>query len=109
MIDDGLRLAKACSVGFAGFPLCSRRPFALDWNSVLDVLQLPACMRSKNAGRNGWLGVLDVDGDSVEANWLGASQPIARWARSGHPVMASAPGMRGWSGPRDTETPPAWL
>ncbi len=99
-IDGGLRLAKTCSVGFASFPLCSRLPHALAWDAVLNVAD--ACLYAvKNAGRNGWLGVLDVDDDSAESIQTGARQPIARWARSGHPVMASAPGLRGWSGSAD--------
>ncbi len=101
-IDGGLRLAKTCSVGFASFPLCRRLPQALDWDAVLNVAD--ACLYAvKNAGRNGWLGVLDVDDDSIESIQSGARQPIARWARSGHPVMASAPGLQGWSDAADTK------
>jgi len=97
-IDGGHRLAKTCSVGFASFPLCSDYPDALDWAAVLNVADA-SLYAVKNAGRNGWLGVLDVQGASIAEIQAGARQPIATWARSGGPVFACASASTGWADP----------
>lgn len=97
-LDGGIRLAKTCSVGFASFPLCSDHPVALDWAEVLNVADA-SLYAVKNAGRNGWLGVLDVQGASVAEIQTGARLPIAAWARSGAPLVACSPALSGWADP----------
>jgi diguanylate cyclase (GGDEF)-like protein len=97
-IGGGLRLTKTCSVGFASFPLCRRHPAALDWAAVLNVADA-SLYAVKNAGRNGWLGVLDVQGASIAEIQAGARLPMAVWARTGGPVFACSSAFIGWTAP----------
>ncbi len=56
MLDDGTRLEKTCSVGFAGYPFIVTEPRALSWQEVVALIDM-AMYAAKRAGRNGWVGV----------------------------------------------------
>ena len=59
MLDDGTRLHRTCSVGFAAFPPAPAFPTALHWTQVVDLAD-GALYAVKRSGRDGWLGVVSV-------------------------------------------------
>ena len=91
-MDGGLRLAKTCSIGFAVFPLCTQHPSALGWAAVLNVADANL-FAVKHAGRDGWLGTLEVRSESLQAVLDVADRPIGKWGRAIEQVMAYSPGL----------------
>jgi diguanylate cyclase (GGDEF)-like protein len=61
-LDDGLRIARACSVGYACFPFKQRQPRVLSWPQVVELAD-QALYRVKRGGRNGWAGLLATDAE----------------------------------------------
>ncbi len=89
VMDDGRRLQRSCSVGFAAFPLAPAHPGALAWSAVVDLADA-ALYAVKRAGRNGSLGVLSARAGSAEALREAARQPLADWAASGELELAGS-------------------
>lgn len=52
-----LELSTSCSIGFAGFPLLTHAPEALDWEGVVALAQA-ALDAARRTGRNGWVGLV---------------------------------------------------
>ncbi|MDP2004567.1 MAG: diguanylate cyclase [Rubrivivax sp.] len=82
LLDDGTRLARTCSVGFAAFPPSPALPAALDWSAVIDLADA-ALYTVKRSGRNGWLGVLSAQAASAAALRAVAAAPLAEGRASG--------------------------
>ncbi len=91
-IDGGLRLAKTCSIGFASFPLCLQHPTALGWATVLNVADANL-FAVKHAGRDGWIGTLEVRSASLQAVLEAADRPIGKWGPAIEPVVVCSPGL----------------
>ena len=91
-IEGGLRLTKTCSIGFASFPLCLQHPAALGWATVLNVADTNL-FAVKNAGRDGWLGTLEVRSPSLQALLDVADHPIGTWGPAIERVVAYSPGL----------------
>ena len=101
-LPDGTRLAKTCSIGFCCFPLASHHAKALDWSAAVQLADT-ALFAVKNAGRNGWLGLLSAQADSPEMLLTWAGRPLAHWWRSGGLSVANAPAQAAWAGAVDAE------
>jgi diguanylate cyclase (GGDEF)-like protein len=82
VLDDGRRLHRSCSVGFAAFPLAPEWPDALDWQAVVGLADT-ALYAVKRSGRNGWLGLLRARAASAPALRAAAAQPLAAWQAGG--------------------------
>jgi len=52
-----LALSTSCSIGFAGFPLLTHAPDALDWEGVVALAQA-SLDAARRTGRNGWVGLV---------------------------------------------------
>ena len=65
VLDDGARLAKTCSVGFACYPFVPASPRALSWQDVVALTDM-ALYAAKRAGRNGWVGLGAHAGTAAE-------------------------------------------
>ncbi len=91
-LNDGLRLAKTCSIGFAAFPLSTQHPSALGWTAVLNIADANL-FAVKNAGRDGWIGTLEVRSESLQDLLDAAERPISKWGRSVERVVAYSPGL----------------
>jgi|GEM_PF-2052048 len=87
-----MHLDKTCSIGFASFPLCIQHPSALGWAAVLNVADANL-FAVKHAGRDGWLGTLEVRSDSLQAVLDVADRPIGKWGRAIERVVAYSPGL----------------
>ena len=59
-LDDGVRLSKCCSVGYACFPFLRDEPRALNWQQVVAVAD-QALYVAKRGGRNAWVGLHATD------------------------------------------------
>ena len=82
VLDDGQRLFKTCSIGFACFPLSREHPQALDWTAMVDLAD--ATMYSvKHSGRNGWFGLLSARSDSPATLQQRAHQSLQSWIAAG--------------------------
>ena len=101
-LPDGSLLAKTCSVGFCCFPLAPQHASALDWNAAVNAADA-ALYAVKSTGRNGWLGLLRVRGESPEALRAGSRRPLAEWWQSGDLDVAHSAGCVSWVG---SETQP---
>ncbi|WP_418317948.1 two-component regulator propeller domain-containing protein [Piscinibacter sakaiensis] len=96
VLDDGIRLSKTCSVGFACFPLSEQQPLALDWETVIDIAD--ACLYAvKRAGRNGWLGALRIRAGSAATAPKQARGPLVDWVRSGDLQTVAAQSLGDWT------------
>ena len=82
VLEDGSRLRKTCSVGFACFPPAPALPEALDWSAAVDIADA-ALYAVKHSGRNGWLGLVSASATSVEALREDAAGPWDNWVASG--------------------------
>ena len=91
VLDDGTRLFKTCSVGFAAFPLAPVWPTALEWPAVVDLAD-QALYAVKHNGRNGWLGVVEATAVSAAALGEASKQPLGQWVASGAVQLVGAPG-----------------
>ena len=60
VLDDGTKLAKTCSIGYACFPFFREHPRLLSWQQVVELAD-QALYKSKNDGRNTWAGVSGGD------------------------------------------------
>ncbi len=80
VLDDGSRLQRSCSLGFACFPLSTAHPRALDWAATLDLADA-ALYAAKHSGRNTWVGVLDAG--SLDEAALRKHPPSKAWLQSG--------------------------
>ena len=82
-LPGGSTVRSTCSVGFACFPLATAQPRAVDWSATI-ALADSALFAAKAAGRNGWMGVLGVQGGGtgLAAAALQALAPrtLAQWA-----------------------------
>ncbi len=94
-LDDGMRLTKTCSVGFACFPLSPEFPRALTWDAAVKLAD--ACLYAvKKGGRNGWIGVLGVQATSLAELEAATNEPLVAGVRSGRLVVAHSPGLAHW-------------
>ncbi|MCY4744704.1 diguanylate cyclase [Pelomonas sp. UHG3] len=55
-LEDGLRIAVTCSIGYASAPFEPERPQARSWQEVVKLADL-GLYAAKRAGRDGWVGV----------------------------------------------------
>ncbi|MFG6416093.1 diguanylate cyclase [Roseateles sp. DC23W] len=81
-LDNGLKLAQTCSVGFSAFPLCPTLPRALDWRSAIDLADA-ALYEAKDAGRNAWVGLVSAHASSDEELQRDVRRPLEAWAARG--------------------------
>lgn len=96
-LDDGTRLSKTCSVGFSCFPLCPEQPRALGWSDAVKLADA-SLYAVKNAGRNGWMGVLGARASSPEALRAGIDGSLVAWVHSGDLDLVHSPGLEDWEG-----------
>jgi diguanylate cyclase (GGDEF)-like protein len=91
VLDDGSRLSKTCSVGFACLPLAPQALRALDWSATVNLADA-ALLAAKRAGRKGWLGVLGVADAAMDAQALRerTQEPLADWLASGELTLAGS-------------------
>lgn len=82
VLADGGVLAKTCSIGYASFPPARQFPPALGWQEVVEIADA-ALYLVKNSGRNGWLGVKDMDVQNLEELRHLMQQPLAAWEGRG--------------------------
>jgi len=93
-LDDGSLLARTCSVGFCCLPLSSQHPAAVDWSAAVNIADA-ALYLVKSSGRNGWLGVTSVRGESAAALRHWSRRPLPEWLRSGDVQMVCSPALAG--------------
>jgi len=55
-LDDGLKIAVTCSIGYACAPFELERPLARSWQQVVNLADL-GLYAAKRSGRNAWVGV----------------------------------------------------
>jgi diguanylate cyclase (GGDEF)-like protein len=94
-LDDGSLLGRSCSVGFSCFPLVPEQPGVLDWNAAVKSADL-ALYAVKNAGRNGWLGLLRASGGPADSLRVRARGPLLDWWRSGELLVVCSPSHADW-------------
>ena len=101
-LDDGRLLRRTCSLGFAAFPLSPKFPRGLDWSTVVDLADA-ALYAVKRGGRNGWLGLVSANVDTLEELREWSRRPLAEWAATGRLEMVgsgqSRPGLPEEPGP----------
>ncbi len=86
VLPDGTEMSRTCSVGFACFPLSHRFPRALDWHGIVKIADA-ALYAVKEQGRNGWMGLIEVDAELPETlSAVVAGGPQA-WAESPSATM----------------------
>ena len=78
VLEDGTRVARSCSVGFAAFPLARAQPAALNWTEVVDLADA-ALFVVKRQGRDGWLGLVEAQGRDAPALRAGLGRPLRAW------------------------------
>lgn len=54
---EEMELSTTCSIGFAGYPLLTHAPDAVDWRDVVNLAQ-SALDAARRTGRNSWVGIL---------------------------------------------------
>ena len=79
-IDDGHLVHCTVSLGFACFPLTPDWPRTPDWHEVVDLADA-ALYAAKQAGRNGWVGVLGSG--TLDDAALRRRGPASRWLEGG--------------------------
>ncbi len=74
MLQDGRRIHRTCSIGFAVFPFFPQDPMQLTWEQVVD-LSDQCLYAAKRNGRNAWIGAIPKPVDSGEQP--GEAKPAA--------------------------------
>lgn len=64
-LDDGGRLHKSCSIGYACYPFIPEEPDFLDWERVVEIAD--QCLyAAKRGGRDSWVGIYPSDDAPAE-------------------------------------------
>lgn len=112
VLDDGARLMRTCSVGFAAYPPAPGHPSALDWPAVVDLADA-ALFVVKRHGRDGWLGLVDVQAADVDAVRRALARPLVDWMVPGEAsattqvALQGSPGLKKALSEGGARTPPA--
>jgi hypothetical protein len=95
-LDGGTTMHKTCSIGFVCYPPVPALPRLFDWNTVVNIADA-ALYAVKASGRDGWLGVLQAQGDSPEELRSWSRGPLHAWQAAGGLRMAASNGVKaGW-------------
>lgn len=72
VLEDGTRLQKTCSIGFAALPFLPSQPQVLKWPQVVEIAD-HALYMAKHEGRNTWVGLTcdaQADGQDLFARLI---------------------------------------
>jgi diguanylate cyclase (GGDEF)-like protein len=94
-LDKGRQLSMSCSIGFSCFPLTPQLARALDWDAAIKTADA-ALYLVKTSGKNGWIGLIEAQGQSAAALREWVHQPLLDWFRSGTVTMAASPAQLVW-------------
>jgi len=93
VLQDGTRIALACSVGFTCFPLSPTQPRLLGWFEMVKIADA-ALYTVKHLGRDGWLGVIECQPAPLDdiQNWI--KRPLQEWIASGQVATSASERMQ---------------
>jgi diguanylate cyclase (GGDEF)-like protein len=92
-LDGGTTVHKTCSIGFVCYPPVPALPRLFDWNTVVNIADA-ALYAVKASGRDGWLGVLQAQGDSPDDLRRWSREPLRAWHAAGGLRMAASNGVK---------------
>jgi diguanylate cyclase (GGDEF)-like protein len=88
-LTTGEQLCKTCSIGFACLPLDPAHPRALNWTDLVELAD-EALYRAKRSGRDGWMGIVQVRGETDESLQVWLRRPLEEWQATGALQVASS-------------------